>query len=380
MRDELERSLDLLLAGFCGVALYVFPDPTVRGAVLIAGLCVFALRSPCVATSTPLVPRATPEPPPPAPKVAQPQGVAESTPGLVSQMIERGRTALLLRSGVCENLAEEERSRAIAAVDESAALVPAGPVVITPRGLESDCVEHERLIQVNAFLLDRYPVTNRAYQAFVDDGGYQQMSLWDAAIWPAVLQFVDQTGEAGPRAWRHGRHLAEQGNHPVTGVSWFEATAYARWAGKRLPTDAEWVKATAWPICPTGERPTQRRYPWGDAMDRRVANLWNGEPTGTTAVDAFPGGGAVNGVYDLVGNVWEWTASSFDEYAPQKLQWEAAAALKSIRGGAFDTYFDTQAATDFASGEDPLSRRPNIGFRCALSPTALAALSSESNA
>jgi iron(II)-dependent oxidoreductase len=101
-------------------------------------------------------------------------------------------------------------------------------------------------------------------------------------------------------------------------------------------------------------------------MDRRLANLWN-TPQGTTSVSSYPEGGSVNGVYDLVGNVWEWTYSPFDALAPARLQWDTDVPLKSIRGGAFDTYFDTQAASDFASGEDPFARRHNIGFRCAIS-------------
>ena len=80
-------------------------------------------------------------------------------------------------------------------------------------------------------------------------------------------------------------------DHPVVGVSWYEAAAYARWAGKRLPTDAEWVKAGSWPAS-SRRRPrrSQRRYPWGDAMDRSRANLWGSGPKGTVPVTAFADG------------------------------------------------------------------------------------------
>ena len=123
-------------------------------------------------------------------------------------------------------------------------------------------------MQVAHFFLDRYPVTNREYYEFVAAGGYGQLSLWDESIWTAVLDFVDLTGEPGPRFWKMGCFAAGKENHPVVGVSWHEAAAYARWTGKRLPTDAEWVKAGSWPVNVSVTNRAQRKYPWGDTMDR----------------------------------------------------------------------------------------------------------------
>jgi iron(II)-dependent oxidoreductase len=216
------------------------------------------------------------------------------------------------------------------------------------------------------FFLDRYPVTNARFYEFVAAGGYQDAALWDATILPAVLGFVDRTGEPGPRFWSGGCYDPAKKDHPVVGVSWYEAAAYARWAGKRLPTDAEWVKAASWPVPLSLGMRSQRRYPWGDTMDRSRANLWGSGPKGTVPVTAFAGGASVGSVYQLVGNVWEWMRGDFPPADGSQAEWIAETPLKSIRGGAFDTYFDKQATCQFQSGESALARKHNIGFRCAV--------------
>jgi formylglycine-generating enzyme required for sulfatase activity len=200
----------------------------------------------------------------------------------------------------------------------------------------------------------------------VNEGGYEQMSLWDESMWPAVLGFVDRTGQPGPRFWENGTFPRGKDDHPVVGVSWYEACAFARWAGKRLPTDPEWVKAGSWPVLSESGRPIQRRFPWGDAMDRSRVNLWGSGVNATVPVHALPLSASVGGVQQLVGNVWEWTTSAFGAWEPSTRKIETHLPLKSIRGGAYDTYFDNQVHCQFQSGESPLSRKHNIGFRCAL--------------
>ena len=128
-------------------------------------------------------------------------------------------------------------------------------------------------VVVDAVFLDRRAVTNRDFQAFIQQAGYEQTPLWHASVWPRVKEFVDTTGRPGPRYWSDGEPQAGTERHPVVGVSWFEAEAYARWIGKRLPSDAEWVRAASCPI-ETGGGLLQRKYPWGDAFDRRHANVW----------------------------------------------------------------------------------------------------------
>jgi iron(II)-dependent oxidoreductase len=101
-------------------------------------------------------------------------------------------------------------------------------------------------------------------------------------------------------------------------------------------------------------------------MDRELANLWGSGPDATLSVYEYPGGVSVGGIYHLIGNVWEWTTSNFGVWDASTRKLETMTPMKSIRGGAFDTYFETQATCQFQSGESPISRKHNIGFRCAL--------------
>jgi iron(II)-dependent oxidoreductase len=287
----------------------------------------------------------------------------------VQQMLAQGRVALLLRPQIAASLSAPELEAAQSALDDAMAIVPQGSVALRSRGFDSTeegaHLRSERLVNVEGFFLDRYVVTNREFLEFLEDGGYDQMSLWDEAIWPAVLGFIDQTGQPGPRYWANSTFPTGFDDHPVVGVSWYEACAYARWAGKRLATDPEWVKAGTWPVFAESAKPVQRRFPWGDAMDRTRVNVW-GNGSCTIPVHALSQGASVNGVHQLIGNVWEWTSSTFGAWEPATRKIETVVPMKSIRGGAFDTYYDAQAHCQFQSGESPLSRKHNIGFRCAL--------------
>jgi iron(II)-dependent oxidoreductase len=286
---------------------------------------------------------------------------------LVSQMLAQNRYTLLLRRQIAESLNQRQFEAASEALFDQTALAPEGAVVVEGWRSDEDQASATRLVRVEAFYLDRFAVTNAHYQRFVEAGGYEDMALWDEEIWPGVLEFVDQTGEPGPRFWRNGEPPANKLNHPVVGVCWYEAAAYARWAGKRLPSDAEWVRAASWPIPVSEGRPTQRKFPWGDAMDHDRANLWGTGLGDTVPVDAFPAGASVGQAYQLVGNVWEWTANNFTTWSAPPARLELPRALKSLRGGAFDTYFSNHAACQFQSGEAPLARKHNIGFRCVVS-------------
>lgn len=306
-----------------------------------------------------------------------------SSISLVETMLATDRYALLLRPETCRNLSPTQWRRAVQMLDERMSLVPAGHVLIGfaaeqatigHGAYEAPVAKYGRgLANVEACYLDRYAVTNAEFQNFVDAGGYEQLEFWPEEALPAMFDFVDQTGLPGPRYWRDGHYESGgQANLPVVGISWYEAAAYARWVGKILPTDAQWTKAGAWPIESAPGRLTQRRYPWGDSFDSRRASIWGSGDGGPLPVDAYPDGISVGGVYQLIGNVWEWSSSNLADSMPTNVT--VPAALRSIRGGAFDTYFETQATCHFQSGEHPLARRPNIGFRLAVPMASLASL------
>jgi len=303
--------------------------------------------------------------------------VAEADPddmeGLVEQMAAQHRYALLVRAQIAPNLSEDQFNRTLELIDENMSLVPTGQVVI---GEVNDSLDDgkldvtaiqradARLVQVEAVFLDRFAVTNEQFYEFVAAEGYGQIAIWDEEIWPAVLDFVDRTGHPGPRFWENGKYPAGRGKHPVVGVSWYEAQAYARWVGKRLPTDAEWVKAGCWPVTLKQDVWLQRKFPWGNTSDLSKTNIWGSGRGDTVPVDEYEDGASVGDVQQLIGNVWEWTSTNFGRSGDLSLT--LPVPMRSLRGGAFDTYFENQATCHYQSGDNPLSRKHNIGFRLAL--------------
>jgi gamma-glutamyl hercynylcysteine S-oxide synthase len=304
----------------------------------------------------------------------EPSNQPKNTASLVDDMLATGRYALLLRPETKRHLSQLQVVRAIRELDAAMALVPAGRVLLGQLAEQSNStcgaadidpkLAQRNLVNVEPAYLDRFCVTSEQYQQFIDGGGYEQLEYWHEEALPALLDFVDQTGAPGPRYWHDGQFAAGEGQLPVVGISWYEASAYARWVGKRLPTDAEWTKAGAWPVESSPGRIAQRRYPWGESFDVRRAHLYGSGKLGPVAVDEYPGGTSVGGIHQLIGNVWEWTDTPLVELGDPTLH--ISEAVISIRGGAYDTYFENQATCHFQSGEHPLSRRPNIGFRLAL--------------
>lgn len=358
------------LASACILAASISGNAPFWGGGAAVGLCWAALES--FRRLPRRQPAATAAAPAAAEELAESAALAPIDPNdlnsLVEGMLARDRYALLLRRQLVSNLKSEQFQRAREALENQMALVPSGEVTLsTPCTADSDDDEPaESVRRVEAMFLDRYPVTNRQYLQFVESGGYEQMSIWDPQVWTAVFDFVDATGTPGPRFWKHGRYPRGEDDLPVVGVSWYEAAAYARWVGKRLPTEAEWVKAGSWPVPLSDKKQWQRKFPWGDTMDRERCNLWGSGPGKVVAVGEFSSGVSVGGVYQLIGNVWEWTSGNFGAVDGASQDLLLPVPMKSIRGGAFDTYFENQATCQFQSGENPLSRKHNIGFRCAL--------------
>lgn len=248
-------------------------------------------------------------------------------------------------------------------LDQRFGLVPEGFVSL-PETVQDypGCPEID--VDVEPFLLARHPITNAQFQKFVDFGGYEELELWPKDIWPHLIDFKDLTGNPGPRFWRRGRHDRRLADHPVVGVCFYEAMAYAAWAGFRLPTEAEWQMAASWRI--RSEAHVLRRYPWGDALDTARCNIWASGVRNTVPVSAYEAGAAPNGVLQLCGNVWEWTASEFNVTDRHGRPIIGDMLMKSVRGGAFDTYFASQATSFFRTGLAALARVHNTGFRCAM--------------
>jgi len=248
-------------------------------------------------------------------------------------------------------------------IDELFAIVPEGfasmPLVVND---EPGCPEIT--VDTEPFLLARHPITNEKYQKFVDAGGYGDLDLWPKEIWPHLIDFRDATGDPGPRFWRGGRHCRRLADHPVVGIGFYEASAYAKWAGFRLPTEAEWQMAATWRIRSAAN--VLRRYPWGDALDIQCCNIWSSGVGHTSSVHDYNNGAAPNQVLQLVGNVWEWTASDFEVTDEEGGTVVSDMKMTSIRGGAFDTFFPMQATGTFRTGLVSLARPHNVGFRCAL--------------
>ena len=250
---------------------------------------------------------------------------------------------------------------AIEAIDQRFAIVPEGFVSLTR--VTSDypgCPEFD--VETAPFLLARHCITNRQFQSFVDSGGYEDLQLWPEDIWAHLIDFKDQTEHHGPRFWRNGRHDKRLADHPVVGICYYEAEAFAHWAGYRLPTSAEWQMAASWRIRSSAH--VLRRYPWGDAFDTRKCNLWASNVGHTVPVDSYEEGAAPNGIRQLVGNVWEWTNCEYEVQDDAGRIVVGDMVLKEIRGGAFDTYFPAQATSCFRTALASLRRMHNVGFRC----------------
>lgn len=175
-----------------------------------------------------------------------------------------------------------------------------------------------REVHVKAFKMDRLPVTNAGYARFIAEGGYERPEFWSDEGW----SHREREGWTAPLYWtREGEGWRERTMfedaplrplHPVVGVSWYEAEAYARFVGKRLPTEAEWEKAASW----DDEKGVKRRYAFGDSVPAGVpASNFGFQFWGTTPVGSFPEGAGPYGCLDTTGNVWEWTGDRFEGYA-----------------------------------------------------------------
>jgi len=217
-------------------------------------------------------------------------------------------------------------------------LIPAGEFLMGSEEFGPESPQHT--VYLPAYYIDKYPVTNAEYK-----------------------RYIDETRALPPRHWNGFEVPPGLENHPVHRISWFEAVMYAKWAGKRLPTEAEWEKAA---------RGTDgRRWPWGNEFNEELCLVWDrGEYAITAPVDAHPGGASPYGVCEMAGNVEEWCADWYDAYPGSNYKGKAfGKKFKVLRGGSsFFTQNHARCAYRcFARPEDSgIDGLAGAGFRCVL--------------
>jgi gamma-glutamyl hercynylcysteine S-oxide synthase len=234
--------------------------------------------------------------------------------------------------------------------------------------------EHPRHeVRLRAYDIDRFPVTCGQFLRFIDDGGYERQDLWTLAGWA----WRAEDDAVAPMYWRlegdgwvkdrFGHTVPVEHDHPVMHVSFHEAEAYCRWAGRRLPSELEWEVAAAW----DPRSHTQRRYPWGEEPPTpELANL-DQRMFGTAPVGAYPRGVSALGCEQMLGDVYEWTSSDFVAYPgfmsfPYKEYSEVffGDEHKVLRGASWATR-PRVARNTFRNWDYPIRRQIFCGFRTA---------------
>lgn len=198
---------------------------------------------------------------------------------------------------------------------------------------------------LNDYRIDAYPITNQQYLEFMEDGGYDTYKYWlsdgwekvKKNKWKAPMYWEKINDQWNVRDFAGIREISP--NEPVCHVSYYEADAYCKWAGKRLPTEAEWEKAACW----NEEKQEKTVYPWGNEIPTTErCNLFESHYWGCTDIGTFPEGSSSSGCQQMIGDVWEWTSSEFTGYPGFKSGFEEYndkwfTNQKVLRGGSFAT-------------------------------------------
>ena len=244
--------------------------------------------------------------------------------------------------------------------------VPAGEFIMGSEELGDD-ERPVRQVYLDEYWIDRYEVTNERFAHFVAETGYQTET--EARGWGWVWQESEWEKVEGAD-WRHPRgtdsSIEGKIDHPVVLVSWKDADAYCAWAGKRLPSEAEWEKAARGPGADSGQG---WRYPWGSTFDTNKANTKEAERGDTTPGGSFsPHGDSPYGACDMTGNVWEWVAdwygSDYYSQAPSaNPTGPTTGTYKILRGGAWP-FDEVYARTAFRYNVKPDYTYDFAGFRC----------------
>ena len=217
-------------------------------------------------------------------------------------------------------------------------LIPKGEFNMGKNSTGPSDWQPEHMLSIDAFYLDQYEVTNRQYAEFCKATKHAFPLFWGMKAFQCGFEFPD---------------------HPVIGVSWFEAEQYARWAGKRLPTEAEWEYAARGGLA-------NQNFPNGDKIDSTLANF-GGKFMGSLKIGSFQPNGY--GLYDMAGNVWEWTADNYkDDYyriSPSaNPKGPETGRFKVIRGGSWHSGAMCNQ-NFFRNGLSPSWLDFAVGFRCA---------------
>lgn len=282
------------------------------------------------------------------------------------------------------------------AATEGMVRLPGGAFLMgtdSDEGFPADGEGPVRKVRLDAFWIDACAVTNAAFRAFVEETGYETEA--ERYGWSFVFhQFLPpkkakraRRAEQAPwwcavkgAPWKHpegvGSHVAARQDHPVVHVSWRDAAAYAAWAGKRLPTEAEWEYAARGGLA-------QKTYPWGDALTpegEHRCNIWQGRfPERNTAADGYRATAPADafapngyGLYNTAGNVWEWCADWFSPDfhiggSRENPQGPPEGTARVMRGGSYLCHrsYCNRYRVAARSANTPESTTGNLGFRCA---------------
>ena len=241
-------------------------------------------------------------------------------------------------------------SLAISEPPKGMVLIPAGEFTMGADDPQApDDQRPARKVNVNAFYIDKHEVTNAQFQEFILADGYNKREYWTKEGWDFTQKKRSYYNYPTKKTYRIDKPLGFGRNvisiapdHPVIGVSWYEAAAYAKWAGKRLPTEAEWEKAA---------RGTDARiYPWGNKFDFSKLNYFPHHEK-LSPVGSFPDGASPYGVLDMAGSVAEWCTDNDKE-------------TKIVRGGGWNA-IRLQLRCVHREAQPPTYQYYNLGFRCA---------------
>ena len=228
-------------------------------------------------------------------------------------------------------------------------LIPKGKFIMGNNSGRIDArPAHE--IYLDDYYIDKYEVSNKDYKKFIDATGYSAPNV-DTNKYPWAKQYN----------WHNNTYPKGTENLPVVLVNWNDANAYAKWCGKRLPTEAEWEKAA--------KGPNNLLFPWGNEWDSTKCNVSSSGIKTTLPVNSNKNGISGYGVFNMIGNVWEWCSDYYDKdyykVSPKiSPKGPEVGATRIIRGGSWNTFGNNNFRCDSRESQFPSVKSLDIGFRC----------------